>query len=181
MYLRQYTLIAIASAVFYFLLFQLNFTVFSPLESSFGVNWIFIPSGVRLAAILLGGFAGAVGIALGSLVIVITTYDAPLSLFALGTALISGFSPLLARRIATDLLRLDTELVNLKAIGLLKIALLFSIISASAHQLWFNAFERNDNFLRELFVMGFGDFVGTVIVLLALGGVVRVVGKNRAD
>ena len=55
MYLRQYTLIAIASAVVYFLLFQLNFTVFSALESSFGVNWIFIPSGIRLAAILLGG------------------------------------------------------------------------------------------------------------------------------
>src|SRR6056300_1387362 len=116
MHLRQYTLIAIASAIVYFLLFQLNFTVFSPLESSFGVNWIFIPSGIRLAAILLGGFAGAVGIALGSLVIVITTYDSPLSVFALGTALISGFSPLLARRIAADLLKLDTELVNLKAI-----------------------------------------------------------------
>ncbi|MGA0927615.1 MAG: hypothetical protein ACO3RW_10485, partial [Burkholderiaceae bacterium] len=79
MYLRQYTLIAIASAVVYFLQFQLNFTVFSPLESSFGVNWIFIPSGIRLAAILMGGFAGAVGIAVGSLVIVITTYDSPLS------------------------------------------------------------------------------------------------------
>ena len=181
MYLRQYALIAIASAVVYFFLFQLNFTVFSPLESSFGVNWIFIPSGIRLAAILLGGFAGAVGIVLGSLVIVITTYDTPLSLFALGTALISGFSPLLARRIATDLLGLDTELVNLKAVGLLKIALLFSIISASAHQLWFYAFERNDNFLRELFVMGFGDFVGTVIVLLVLEGVVRVMGKKTVD
>ena len=74
----------------------------------------------------------------------------------------------------------DTRL-SLKAIGLLKIALLFSIISASAHQLWFHAFERNDNFLRELFIMGFGDFVGTVIVLLALEGAVHVVGKKTVD
>ena len=178
MYLRQYAFIAIASALVYFLLWQLNFTVFSQLESSFGVNWVFIPSGIRLAAILLGGFAGAVGIVLGSLIIVITTYDAPLGVFAMGTALISGFSPLLAGRIATDLLGLDTELVNLKAVGLLKIALLFSIISASAHQMWFYTFERNDNFLRELFVMGFGDFVGTIIVLLALEGVMRLMGKK---
>jgi hypothetical protein len=32
-----------------------------------------------------------------------------------------------------------------------------------------------------LFVMGFGDFVGTVIVLLVLEGVVRVMGKKTVD
>ena len=181
MYLRHYALIAIASAVTYFLVFQLNFAVFSPLESSFGVNWVYVPSGIRLAAILLGGFAGAVGIVLGSLAIVMSNYETPMSVFALGTALISGFSPLLARRIATDLLGLDRELSNLRAVGLLKITLLFSVISASAHQVWFHIFERNDNFLRELFVMGFGDFVGTVIVLLALEGVMRAMGKKTVD
>lgn len=181
MHLRQYSLIAIASAAAYYLLFHLNFTVFNALESSFGVNWIFIPSGVRLAAILLGGVAGALGIVLGSLAIVITAYESPLGVFALGTALISGFSPLLARRIATDLMGLDTELSNLGAVGLLKIALLFSVVSASAHQLWYQLFERNDNFVRELFVMGFGDLVGTIIVLLMLAFGVRLMRKKTID
>ena len=179
MHFKQHVFITAISALAYFFAFQLHFIVFSDLESSWGVHWIFVPSGIRLAAVLLGGLSGAVGIVLGSLAIVLSNYNTPFALFSIGTALISGFSPLLARRIATDLLRLDRELSNIKAVGLVKTTLLFSIISATGHQLWFYAFDRNDNFLRELFVMGFGDFAGAIIVLFLLEAAVRLVRGRR--
>jgi hypothetical protein len=54
-HVSQSLFIVAATALIYFLGFQLNFRLFTELESSFGVNWIFIPSGIRLAAVLLAG------------------------------------------------------------------------------------------------------------------------------
>ena len=177
-HVSQSLFIVAATALIYFLGFQLNFRLFTELESSFGVNWIFIPSGIRLAAVLLAGWLGALGIVLGSFIIVLVNTDVPLSIFSIGTALISGLSPLFARRVAITYLRLDPELSNIKTTGLLGLASLFAVISASAHQLWFSVFERNSDLLQDTFIMAFGDLAGTLIVLFSLELVIMALRKN---
>ena len=59
---RKYAGIIVATAVAYFSLFQLNSYFFSSSGFSEGVNWIFLPSGLRLVFILLFVESGAVGI-----------------------------------------------------------------------------------------------------------------------
>lgn len=153
------------TAVLYFLLYGLNSVLFSSLSFSAGVNWIFLPSGLRLAFILVFGIWGAIGIALASFAIHLLFYFEGSLVTAIGTALISGFAPLLARSICVDLIKLDVELKNLTAGTLLKVAVIFAVLSPVLHQAWFTLRGQTENFVNSTAVMAAGDLTGTLLVL----------------
>jgi hypothetical protein len=56
------SILVLASALSYYLIFCLNKLLFDNYEFSYGVNWVFIPSGVQLLLVLLAGIEGALGI-----------------------------------------------------------------------------------------------------------------------
>ena len=67
-------ILVIAAALAYYLIFDLNKLFFGIYEFSYGVNWIFIPSGIQLLLVLVAGIDGALGIFLGSLFIGLENY-----------------------------------------------------------------------------------------------------------
>ena len=69
MHVQSATLIVGVTALFYVALFLLNGFLFSVLDFSAGVAWVFLPSGLRLVAVLLFDKWGALGIILGSLIL----------------------------------------------------------------------------------------------------------------
>ncbi len=153
------------TALAYFLLFELNNLLFTSFSFSKGVNWIFLPSGLRLAFILVFGVWGAVGIALASFAIDLLSYFDGNFASTVGTSLISGFAPLLARAICVDLIKLEVDLNNLTAGTLLKVAVVFAVLSPVLHQTWFTVQGHTENFMHSTAVMAVGDLTGTLVVL----------------
>jgi hypothetical protein len=131
------------------------------------VAWIFLPSGVRLVTVLLFDKWGALGVALGSMMVAF--HDAllidPLTVWV--AACISGLAPLLARQICLSLTDLDVNLKALTARGLLRMALIFSALSASLHQSWYAWRGVSADPLSSVLVMFSGDMLGTLLVLYA--------------
>lgn len=160
-------MICLVCAFGYFYAFQLNSYLFSHLKFAHGVNWVFLPSGLRLLLVLMMFEYGAIGVALGSIAVNYLGSEHPDNLFEIGTGLISGFAPLLARTIAVDVLKLGGDLEGLTPKVFIIITVLFAAISATLHQLWFYWNGVSDNFVFNSMVMAIGDWTGTVLVLAA--------------
>ena len=90
------------TAVGYIALFELNELLFSAFSFSTGVDWIYMPSGLRLAFVLIFGGWGALGIGFATITIDLFHYFNGDVFMAVITGLISGGSPLLARKICID-------------------------------------------------------------------------------
>jgi hypothetical protein len=159
--------IIVATAIAYFLLFRLNTILFSPLGYSAGVDWIFLPSGLRLAFVMIFVGLGAVGIAVASIAISLMYYFNGDVVTAVGAGLISGFAPWLARLICLDWFELDVNLYQLSASTLLKVSVVFALFSPLLHQLWFTWRGQTEDFISSTAVMTVGDLAGTMVVLYA--------------
>lgn len=155
-------------ALAYYLIFYLNKLLFDTYEFSFGVNWIFIPSGIQLLLVLIALSDGALGVALASIFIGFENYYLESALQTVITGLISGGSPLLSRKICLDLLHVDKELIKLTPKSIFQMSIVFAVISATLHQLWFFYNGKSNNFLESLLVMAIGDLLGTAFVLSVL-------------
>ncbi|WP_146179003.1 MULTISPECIES: hypothetical protein [Limnohabitans] len=161
--------IVCTTAIVYFVLYQVNLILFSSLNYSHRVDWVFLPSGLRLTFVLLFALDGAIGIMLASTLLTYFLYFDGSYLNLLIGGSLAGFAPFIARQIAIDYFRLDKNLLNLRALGFFKISVLFAIISPLIHQLWYFWIGRTENFLTSTAVMMVGDWFGTVLVLACFG------------
>lgn len=159
----------------YIVLERLNHYAFAGFEFAPMVHWIYLPSGLRLAFVLIFVVPGAIGVALG-MVLMTWPYYAGDPVSALASGVASGSAPLLARHFCHRFLGMDLELRNLTPASLLAIAAVFAAISAAMLQAVFVWRGYSSNYLLGTAVMALGDLVGTVIViyvakllLLALG------------
>lgn len=161
----KFAVIVGAVALGYFLLFLLNESLFSAMGYSEVVSWVYLPSGLRLVFVLLFVEWGALGIALAS---VLTGYLYQFHgdwLTVLVAGMLSGLAPWLARAMCVDAFKLDVNLENLTVRTLLKMAVVFSVISPVLHQVWYVWRGVTADFLSAVAVMAVGDFVGTMLVL----------------
>lgn len=168
-------------AMGYVAMFYCNGFLFDSLQFSHGVNWVFLPSGLRLLLVLIFGFDGALGISLGSLIINYALGDT--GVFAVGKAVISGFSPLLARYMVVHHFSLGRQLEGIQYRMLFKISVTFALVSAVAHQLWFFWHEKTENFVSSTLVMALGDLLGTALVLTLFSWLIRTfkLSADRTD
>jgi hypothetical protein len=99
--------LVLLSALAYYLIFYANKIIFESLEFSYGVNWIFIPSGIQLLLVLILIGEGALGIVLASFIIGLENYYLDSVIRTFITALISGIAPLISRKICFDFLGIE--------------------------------------------------------------------------
>lgn len=158
-------------ALVYALLHLLNELLFHRLRFSAGVEWVFLPSGLRLLAVLLLAAKGALGVALASALIGLFRVFPEDPITSLGAGVLSGLAPWLARHGATRALGIREDLAGLGAADLLKLALIFALVSASLHQLWYVARGHSESLLQGIAAMAVGDLIGAVLVLYAARGV----------
>lgn len=174
--------VVLGCALAYFFAFKLNFVLFDSLKFSQGVNWVFIPSGLRLLLVLVLLYSGSVGIAIASCLINYMIGLDDQHLFNIGTAIISGFAPLIARQICLELLHVAPSLSNLNSKTLFQLSVVFSLISALLHQVWFYWNSVTEDFIESSLVMAIGDWVGTVLVLATASLALKLktlITKNR--
>ena len=165
MHLLKQIFTAIACAVAYYVVFDFNKFIFNEYVFSFGVNWVFIPSGLQLVLVLTAVESAAVGIVLASWVIGYTDYFLGSLIFTFITGVITGVSPLISRKISFDFLHIEEDLRNLTFKGIAQMSVIFAFISATLHQLWFFYNAVSEKFLHSTVVMAIGNLLGTVVVL----------------
>jgi len=157
--------LALVCAIAYFCAFQLNAYWFDWFEFSPGVNWVYIPSGLRLLFVLVLLETGALGIAVASLFINYSVGPPDAHVFHIVTALLSGGAPYLSRHIAVHFFKLSPQLSGLTSAGFFKLSLMFAVVSAALHQIWYYWNGITDNWVNSSLAMGVGDWLGTVLVL----------------
>lgn len=141
--------------------------LFEASNFSAGVNWVFIPAGLRLLLVLIFGIYGAIGVSVASIYIGLDGFFPNDPLTALVSGLISGFSPYIARAFVINKTRLSDSLNNLGPKSLLICICIFAFISPLFHQIWFYTKGYTDNFGASLGVMIIGDLIGSFIVVYA--------------
>jgi hypothetical protein len=185
---KYITLTIGGTAIAYATLFELNAFLFSSLSFTTVTNWVFLPSGLRLAFILIFGVWGAVGIMLGTVGIMLSAVAMGMApyfngdlLTAAGAAFISGFSPLLARQLSQNWFHLDLDLHPLALSTLLRVIVLFAVLSPVMHQLWFTYRGVTAHFLESTLVMAIGDLTGTLIVIYMTKFLMHAVNSMRLN
>ena len=153
------------SALLYAALFGINAYLTSSLTFSLGVNWIFLPAGLRLLLTLLFGASGAIGISIASILISINFYFQHDLISGIGAGLMGGLAPFISRLFVFKNMNLTSNLDSLDGNKLLNCILIYSLISPLFHQIWFVMRGINGDFVEHLGVMFIGDLAGTLIII----------------
>lgn len=166
--------LVIFSGLIYSALFAINSHVLYALDFGVGVNWIFLPAGLRLLLTLLFSVSGALGISIASCFISYFFYFEHDVVLGFGAGIISGLAPFVARFIFFRDLDMESTLSHLNAKKLIYCIIIYSILSPLFHQLWYYSRGVHDEFLQHLGVMIIGDFTGTIIMIYMAKGLMHV-------
>jgi len=149
----------------FFAVLKVNQLLFAALEFAPGINWIYLPAGVRLLAILLFAEAGAIGLLFISWIVCVVEFfpNDPVRSFAGG--ILASASPYLVYRAMQHFSGLQPSLQNLTPKRLLILSLMFSLASPFLHHLWFALYEDKQDLGASFVAMVAGDLGGTLAVL----------------
>lgn len=163
---REWFFGLLVSLLAYATLFYLNAWLTSQLAYGLGVNWIYLPAGLRLFLTLVFGLSGALGIAIASFFICYLGDFPPELSTCIGVGLISGFAPYLARIFVLSNVNITPDLSNLSLPKLAVCILVYALLSAGLHQWWFavRGLQETGSF-NHFLVMLVGDVLGTVLLI----------------
>lgn len=165
-------LASLFSGVAYSVLFYSNAWLTQHLEDVTGVNWIYLPAGLRLFLTLIFGLSGALGIALASFAISFFSFYEGQWITCAGIGMASGFAPLLARFVVVRGLDLNADLSGLNYPKLVQCILVYAALSSALHQYWFALRNLSSAGTDHWVVMFIGDVLGSIL-LIALIKTVR--------
>jgi hypothetical protein len=150
----------------------LNHWLFSRFEFAAGINWFYLPAGVRLLATLLFAEAGAVGLLLVSWAVDFLWFfpDDPERAFVGG--ILSTIAPYGLYLVARRAYGLQASLANLTPARLLLLALAYAITGPLLHHLYF-AWRGQPDLVSGFVAMATGDFAGTLIVIYGVRALLR--------
>jgi hypothetical protein len=173
------TAMAFVVALLWVLLFRLNRLAFSSIDVTAFISWIFLPAAIRMLAIMVCDWVGALGLFLGALV---TNQVDPTGgvVDGLALAFLSATGPLLAFWCCTRLLGLPTNLQGLTAKQLLVFAVMGALLNAVPHNIYFYMSDRMTSPIEGLVPMFLGDVLGTIVVLYVASLALRLLFKRPA-
>lgn len=169
-----------ATTALYYGAFNLNQIIFSSFEFAPGVNWIFLPAGLRLLCTLLFAGEGAIGLLLASFLITYFFYPSTDFITGLGSSFISAAAPYLTYRLAL-LYGMPTSLQHLTAGRLIALIVIYSAMSALLHQLWFVERGVSSSLVTGFGAMFIGDLTGSLIIIYALKILLAVLRQLRVS
>jgi len=170
-YLRassQFLLEIIISTALYMAFFYFNQFITVPLEQAKGVNWIFLPAGIRIFITLILNYSGAIGLVIGSLLINYIGFFETDLISTLGIALICGVAPLLGRHFVIHNLKVQPDLSNISLKQLLMIIFAYSLLSSGLHQLWFVVRGLDSGSWNHFVAMFCGDVAGSILFVAVI-------------
>jgi hypothetical protein len=164
---------ALLVAALFFLTFVLNSYFFEFFTIDDYVSLVFLPSGVRIFSVLVFEFYGALGIFLGSLAVsffYLAQTDIEVAVMA---AVIAAGTALLSRKLCLPLLKLDANLREITLTEIIKVCLVFSLLSAVGHQVFYQVVGIGTHLASDAFKMFIGDICGAIVFLVSAKFVVE--------
>ncbi len=158
-------------------LIQINLPVF---DYAPFVAIVFFPAGVRTISVLVFGWRGAVGVAIGTLITYLWFFDQPYNLLSVASgalqALVSGFSAYFMFRLVQWWNRIPSDLASLRLKHIITIVVSQGILSALLHQLIYRSFDLAALYetnalhiwIQNTLAMAVGDILGSMLLLYAL-------------
>lgn len=156
-----------------------NAWLFARFELVPGINWIYLPAGMRLLCVLLFGDAGVVGLLLVSWLVCFFYFFPDDYLRSFMGGVLAAAAPWLANRIAQQALGLRATLTNLSPPRLLACIVMYSVASPLLHHLWFAVHGDGKPLMHSFLVMFVGDLTGTLIVVYAVKGLLALLPAPR--
>jgi len=185
-YLVEAAVLVFVSALVYWAGFELQVWLFSFTEHIPGVNWFYLPSGLRVLLVMIAGAFGATGIFLATIVIDLMHLSEIRGAMLISTALASGFGAWLALWVLRCKGVIAEGLTDLTSLALLQFALLFSIFNAVFHQtVWLVTDRSGSMFMVDVWPMFVGDLLGAMFFLYGLKMMLKLsrspgVGKGKS-
>lgn len=170
-------LFVVGVAVAWVALYQFNTWLFSSIHLTGFISWIFLPAAIRMLAVMVGGWAGALGLFLGA---IITNFSLlqfePLNIVVL--AALSALGPLVAVYLCTRWLQLPSDLGGLQRSQLMVFAVAGAVFNVFPHNLYFYMTGLTHDAWSGVFPMFVGDLAGTLIVLYLASLSIRLALKS---
>ena len=161
--------LVLISAFLYWAGFEVQGWLFSFTEHIPGVNWFYLPSGLRVLLVMVAGVFGATGIFLATIMIDLLYMPDIRGATILATALASGFGAWVALWVLRWKGVISAELTGLTTVALLQFSVLFSIFNALFHQsVWLLSKREGSLFMVDIWPMFVGDLLGAIAFLYAL-------------
>ena len=155
------------SGSLYSLAVELQHYLFHSTEFLPGINWIYLPAGLRVLLVMVAVIWGALGICLASVLIEWRQYGDYQHGMVLATSLVSGFGAWLALQAMQGVRRMDRQLQGLDIGQLLEYILLYAFLNCLGHHLVWWAYGRDTfDFMIDFWPMLVGDLAGATTVLL---------------
>jgi hypothetical protein len=170
---------AAISALLYIALFFLNDWLTEALKYDLGVNWLYLPAGLRLFLILIFGLAGAIGIATASFAISYFGVFPPDLVTCIGIGLISGFAPLLAKWVVIANVNISSDLSNLSIQKIILCVVVYALMSAGLHQYWFELRDLESGSINHFLVMFVGDIAGSILLIAIIKYSIDLLKRNK--
>lgn len=162
-------------ALTWVLFFKLNMMFFSHFESSKFINWVFIPAGIRLIAVLLFGFYGVIGLFIGAMM---TSHYVGIGFdTAIMVSLISGINPYLSITATKYCLKVDALMRGMDAKQLLTLSFFAALFNGLSHNLYFHLFMGKGS-IADCINMFIGDLIGSLIVLFSFSLLIKWLRKS---
>lgn len=152
--------------------FQLNDWLFQSAQVSDHISWVFLPAAVRMISVLLFGWAGVLGLFIGSLGVILPLLaEDPAR--ALSLALLSSVLPMAAARAVHHVMDVPEDLAGMSGGQLLCFGLAGGLFNSVGHNLYFAATTGKLEMLGGIVPMLVGDTIGMLIMLYAGALVLR--------
>lgn len=159
--------IVVAVAAAWSVLFALNGWLFSGFEITRYINWVFLPAGLRLLAVLELGWRGVAGLFLGGLVTSLSLGTvSPGS--ALALAGMSSLGCLAGVRVAERISEGQVRWQSMDALQVYVFATACAASNALLHCVYFASQGIIGEFLDNLIPMFIGDLAGSFLVIYCL-------------
>ena len=158
----------IGTGVVFVLSLWINQEVFAHSEFVRGVNWIYLPSGVRLLATLLLGGDGAIGLLVASWLVDFLYFFPNDPIRSIAGGVIATVAPYATYRLAREHYGLHASLTNLTPRRLLLLALAFSVANPLLTNIWLALRGQTTNIGERFFAMFVGDLLGALIILYTI-------------
>jgi len=140
-----------------------------------GIDIVFIPSGIRLIMLMIGGSAAAVEVSIGSLFLAGPEFGISNVWVIAIVALCTGLCPYVALLATQRLLGVSRNLENIRPVHLPLIALGVAAGSAVLHNLlfWALRIEGTADLPGHTLAMATGDFTGSLVAVAIVFGLLR--------
>ncbi|WP_245623883.1 hypothetical protein [Paraburkholderia nodosa] len=145
------------------------------------VEWIYLPTGIRLLGTLLLGADGAIGLLASALLVDFFHYFPNDPVRAIAGAIFSSAGPYAVYRLALERYGLKASLTNLTPRRLIVLAFAVALTNSTLHHLWFAMTGNTQDILQSFFTMFVGDLLGALILLYIVKGTLALLPRHPSQ